>query len=78
MHIPVNSLFFRYFGGSLDLVSLDGWGKILTYFGRQCVDCVIGTDAYVRLPKLVSIFSVNTTDPCLTNDAITGYKLGRN
>ncbi|KAF8621614.1 hypothetical protein AX15_007634 [Amanita polypyramis BW_CC] len=34
--LPMSNIFATYFGGNLDLVSLDGWG----------------TDAYVRLPKL--------------------------
>ncbi|KAF5370133.1 hypothetical protein D9758_001021 [Tetrapyrgos nigripes] len=34
--LPMSNIFATYFGGSLDIVSLDGWG----------------TDAYVRLPKL--------------------------
>ncbi|KZT24472.1 alpha-ketoacid dehydrogenase kinase [Neolentinus lepideus HHB14362 ss-1] len=34
--LPMSNIFARYFGGSLELVSLDGWG----------------TDVYVRLPKL--------------------------
>jgi hypothetical protein len=39
--LPMSNIFATYFGGSLDLVSLDGWG----------------TDAYLRLPKLVCLFS---------------------
>ncbi|EPQ59265.1 alpha-ketoacid dehydrogenase kinase [Gloeophyllum trabeum ATCC 11539] len=34
--LPMSNIFARYFGGSLELISLDGWG----------------TDAYIRLPKL--------------------------
>ncbi|KAF8640139.1 hypothetical protein AX17_001375 [Amanita inopinata Kibby_2008] len=34
--LPMSNIFATYFGGHLDLVSLDGWG----------------TDAYLRLPKL--------------------------
>ncbi|KZS97677.1 alpha-ketoacid dehydrogenase kinase N-terminal domain-containing protein [Sistotremastrum niveocremeum HHB9708] len=34
--LPMSRIFARYFGGSLELVSLDGWG----------------TDVYLRLPKL--------------------------
>ncbi|KAF9055334.1 alpha-ketoacid dehydrogenase kinase N-terminal domain-containing protein [Hymenopellis radicata] len=34
--LPMSHIFSTYFGGSLELVSLDGWG----------------TDAYLRLPKL--------------------------
>jgi len=34
--LPMSNIFATYFGGSLELVSLDGWG----------------TDVYVRLPKL--------------------------
>ncbi|PFH52750.1 hypothetical protein AMATHDRAFT_73881 [Amanita thiersii Skay4041] len=34
--LPMSNIFATYFGGKLDLVSLDGWG----------------TDAYLRLPKL--------------------------
>ncbi|KAK7470617.1 putative protein kinase [Stygiomarasmius scandens] len=34
--LPMSNIFATYFGGSLDIVSLDGWG----------------TDVYVRLPKL--------------------------
>ncbi|KAJ7180133.1 branched-chain alpha-ketoacid dehydrogenase kinase [Mycena crocata] len=37
--LPMSNIFARYFGGSLELVTLDGWG----------------TDVYLRLPKLVSI-----------------------
>lgn len=35
--LPMSNIYATYFGGSLDLVSLDGWG----------------TDVFVRLPKLV-------------------------
>jgi hypothetical protein len=34
--LPMSNIFSTYFGGSLELVSLDGWG----------------TDVYLRLPKL--------------------------
>lgn len=34
--VPMSNIYARYFGGSLELVSLDGWG----------------TDVYVRLPRL--------------------------
>jgi len=34
--LPMSNIFATYFGGSLDLVSMDGWG----------------TDVYLRLPKL--------------------------
>ncbi|KAF9652219.1 alpha-ketoacid dehydrogenase kinase [Thelephora ganbajun] len=34
--LPMSNIYARYFGGSLELMSLDGWG----------------TDVYVRLPKL--------------------------
>lgn len=34
--LPMSNIFATYFGGSLELVSLDGWG----------------TDVYVKLPKL--------------------------
>lgn len=34
--LPMSNIFATYFGGSLQLVSLDGWG----------------TDAYLQLPKL--------------------------
>jgi len=34
--LPMSNIYATYFGGSLELVSLDGWG----------------TDAYLRLPKL--------------------------
>ncbi|KAF8897559.1 hypothetical protein BD779DRAFT_386535 [Infundibulicybe gibba] len=36
--LPMSNIYANYFGGSLELVSLDGWG----------------TDIYLRLPKLVS------------------------
>ena len=35
--LPMSNIFATYFGGSLELVSMDGWGA----------------DAYVRLPRLV-------------------------
>lgn len=46
----------RYFGGSLELVSLDGWGKWMTMRAGQRLmyPCSLGTDVYLRLPKLVS------------------------
>jgi len=46
----------RYFGGSLELVSLDGWGENLQRFDMYHTDRVAfqGTDVYLRLPKLVS------------------------
>jgi len=34
--LPMSNIYAQYFGGSLELVSLDGWG----------------TDVYVRLPKI--------------------------
>jgi len=34
--LPMSNIFATYFGGSLELISLDGWG----------------TDVYLRLPKL--------------------------
>lgn len=37
--LPMSNVFARYFGGELELVSLDGWG----------------TDVYLRLPKLVRV-----------------------
>lgn len=37
--LPMSNVFARYFGGELELVSLDGWG----------------TDVYLRLPKLVCV-----------------------
>ncbi|KAB5595584.1 hypothetical protein CTheo_1045 [Ceratobasidium theobromae] len=36
--LPMSNIYSTYFGGSLDLVSMDGWG----------------TDVYLRLPRLVS------------------------
>ncbi|KAG8685046.1 hypothetical protein FRC09_014993 [Ceratobasidium sp. 395] len=36
--LPLSNIYATYFGGSLDLVSMDGWG----------------TDVYLRLPRLVS------------------------
>jgi pyruvate dehydrogenase kinase 2/3/4 len=38
--LPMSNIYATYFGGSLELVSLDGWG----------------TDAYLRLPKMVGHF----------------------
>jgi len=38
--LPMSNIFATYFGGSLELVSLDGYG----------------TDVYLRLPKLVSFY----------------------
>ncbi|KAG6378954.1 hypothetical protein JVT61DRAFT_13240 [Boletus reticuloceps] len=37
--LPMSNIFATYFGGSLELVSLDGWG----------------TDVFLRLPKLVEL-----------------------
>ncbi|EEB95145.1 hypothetical protein MPER_05932, partial [Moniliophthora perniciosa FA553] len=34
--LPMSNIFATYFGGSLELISVDGWG----------------TDAYLHLPKL--------------------------
>jgi len=34
--LPMSNIYAKYFGGSLDIISLDGWG----------------TDVYVRVPKL--------------------------
>jgi hypothetical protein len=46
----------RYFGGSLELVSLDGWGEIVQHGSVFHADRIAfqGTDVYLRLPKLVS------------------------
>ena len=44
-----------YFGGSLELVSLDGWGThwIFSFPEYRQTDGFPGTDVYLRLPKLV-------------------------
>ncbi|KAF8914666.1 branched-chain alpha-ketoacid dehydrogenase [Mucidula mucida] len=44
--LPMSHIFSTYFGGSLELVSLDGWG----------------TDAYLRLPKLGTTSKVSRSD----------------
>jgi hypothetical protein len=48
-----------YLGGSLELVSLDGWGQLKAH---RCplfaYHRITGTDAYLRLPKLVSTLCV--------------------
>ncbi|KAJ8472383.1 hypothetical protein ONZ45_g16670 [Pleurotus djamor] len=41
--LPMSNIYSTYFGGSLELVSLDGWG----------------TDAYVRLPRLKIVKGTN-------------------
>lgn len=51
--LPMSNVFATYFGGSLDLVSLDGWGTYTFIVWRES-NWKIGTDVYVRLPKLVS------------------------
>jgi hypothetical protein len=58
----------RYFGGSLELVSLDGWGVFISLYSvtrctrRMLMNVVTGTDAHLRLPKLVS--------PCGCNEIV--------
>lgn len=45
----------RYFGGSLELVSLDGWGGCLILCAHEpVIEALLGTDVFLRLPKLVS------------------------
>jgi hypothetical protein len=43
----------RYFGGSLELVSLDGWGMLCLLAINYVLNVGPGSDAYLRLPKLV-------------------------
>lgn len=66
--LPLSNIYARYFGGSLDLMSLDGWGKSrafrfpttrftdakeLLYFLRVLThNFVPGIDVYLRLPRL--------------------------
>jgi hypothetical protein len=52
--LPMSNIFATYFGGSLELVTMDGWGKRLSNFGFLPLNIFAGTDVYLRLPKLVS------------------------
>ena len=64
----------RYFGGSLELVSMDGWGEVVQPGASICstlTSMLIGTDVYLRLPKLVGC-AVNATCVLLV-DETTGY-----
>ena len=47
---------YRYFGGSLELISMDGYGASMLYFCyyTPVSDHHVGTDVYLRLPRLVS------------------------
>ncbi|THH15041.1 hypothetical protein EW146_g5379 [Bondarzewia mesenterica] len=54
--LPMCNIFATYFGGSLEPVSLDGWGKgaflLPTYLIDHVALITTGTDVYLRLPKL--------------------------
>lgn len=66
--LPLSNTYARYFGGSLDLVSLDGWGESHTFrfpitrfmdaIELSCCLLVLthyfvpGVDVYLRLPRL--------------------------
>ncbi|KXN89614.1 [3-methyl-2-oxobutanoate dehydrogenase [lipoamide]] kinase, mitochondrial [Leucoagaricus sp. SymC.cos] len=50
--LPMSNIFTTYFGGSLELVSLDGWGTKCPPSDHPETDMRAGTDAYLRLPKL--------------------------
>ncbi|KAF5363791.1 hypothetical protein D9756_000410 [Leucocoprinus leucothites] len=50
--LPMSNIFATYFGGSLELVSLDGWGATCPKPDGPKTDNCAGTDAYLRLLKL--------------------------
>jgi len=66
--LPLGNIYARYFGGSLDLISLDGWGESrafrfpITRFmdAIELLYCLLvlthyfvpGIDVYLRLPRL--------------------------
>lgn len=49
--LPMSRLYAKYFGGSLDLFSLNGWGKSLTFTTPVgiSVQPFTGSDVYVKL-----------------------------
>jgi len=46
--------FFRYFGGSLELMTLEGWGTelFLCLFFGELMKCNAGTDVFLKLRSL--------------------------
>ena len=68
---------YRYFGGSLQLVPMDGWGKcsfsVTSGVPRTGYPWFLGTDVYVRLPKLVSLLLLPSQVVC--NRALKGTNL---
>lgn len=58
--LPMSNIYATYFGGSLELVSLDGYGEWIVMVARRAFcgvglsETPSGTDVFVRLPKLVS------------------------
>lgn len=48
--LPMSRLYARYFGGELDLISMDGWGKsIFLFFNVLSKSICLGTDVFVKL-----------------------------
>lgn len=39
----------RYFGGSLDLYALDGWGEYILSHEHIFIDSMTGSDVFLRL-----------------------------
>lgn len=52
MGLPLSNIYATYFGGSLDLVSMDGWGKFPMLSIHSSHAIFLGTDVYLRLPRL--------------------------
>jgi len=52
--LPLSNIYATYFGGTLELVSMDGWGKFppIQTYDAECVYQLLGTDVYLRLPRL--------------------------
>ncbi|KAI0081785.1 alpha-ketoacid dehydrogenase kinase [Panus rudis PR-1116 ss-1] len=53
--LPMSNIYATYFGGSLELVSMDGYGGLPVYDVSQLYSSAYpcaGTDVYLRLPRL--------------------------
>ncbi|TFY81850.1 hypothetical protein EWM64_g2162 [Hericium alpestre] len=53
--LPMSNIFATYFGGSIEMVSLDGWGEPPSSAVEDQMTIhfrATGTDVYLRLPKL--------------------------
>jgi pyruvate dehydrogenase kinase 2/3/4 len=50
--LPLSNIYATYFGGTLKLVSMDGWGRLSHNFDALKLRFLAGTDVYLTLPRL--------------------------